>query len=104
MDGVNDLVERWLEEYEDHEGNVWYHAGYAEDCADDLIRLSNEAWHPVSEPPTVLGGESAGWVMIWTPENLVHMDLYENIFDETYKDCFWARIKDVVLLPENNNG
>lgn len=75
--------------------------GWAKDC---IRKAAQEAWHPASEPPTESDGhEGADGLVLWCDANgRVESCYWWLIRDEP--DLFignqWARIRDVVLLPE----
>lgn len=69
-------------------------------CAIDLEDRARRSWKPVSEPPTEADGDEHGSVMLWHPGKglyLAHYSVFRIAYDDGGK---WARVRDVVLLPE----
>lgn len=98
MTGVNDLADRWKEEWvEDWETR--YNVYECSECAEELEHVARTAWHPVSEPPTESDGDDNGDVMLYdTHEGSVLKIPWDEagVMGLEYR---WARINDVVLLP-----
>lgn len=59
-------------------------------------------WHPVSEPPMVEDGDPYGLVIVRCEDggtDHIHWELVANPHTN-HQFIKWARIKDVVLMPE----
>lgn len=113
MAGVNDLASEWGKRA--HEGwHSWRRGGPPQEegrgdaydvCASEIERVSFEAWHPVSDPPTeedtlgvvplviVSGGDGADCWDYMSVQNIARTD------ENWARGLYWARISDVVLMP-----
>ena len=92
MSELHRMITAWREYPEDYGA-----------APDDLIRLCESAWKPVSEPPTEEDGNIVGEVIVChrndaAPE-IMH---WAAVTEWTNQECYWARIEDVVLLPQSN--
>ena len=109
--GVNDLAAQWKNDYLDCKrvGEIdgdHYQTGFGEGIEEagvELLSVARTAWKPVSEPPTEEDGNIVGEVMVChrnhaAPE-IMH---WAAVTEWTNQECYWARIEDVVLLPQSN--
>lgn len=101
MASVNDLPRLWSEGEHggDSIGKTYLH------CAWDLQETARSAWKPVSEPPTQNDAEPAqcalGTVLVFWRDNQISMEDWDDVAAGLYEGMtHWARVRDVVLLPE----
>lgn len=75
------------------------------DEADSISAIAEEAWHPVSEPPTQDDGDECGHVIVRDGSEMHYCNAnwVRRHGLEKAPDAQWARIRDVVLLPPESN-
>lgn len=98
MTGVNDLIHEWIRDGDYWAGGI---TGAKEVLGDELIDVARTAWHPASQPPTQEDGNRFGMVLYAAckcGEWHVWEGRWHGADNDTPSDC-WARIRDVVLLP-----
>lgn len=90
MSKLHTMITAWREYPEDYGA-----------APDDLIRLCESAWKPVSEPPTEEDANDSLEVAIYTTSGVLSLENYWRVegMENTTK---WARTEDVVLLPQSN--
>mgnify|MGYP006285465195 CR=1 FL=1 len=87
MNGIQELQHAWSKLDESEMG--------VEGCLGDLRRVARTAWHPVSEPPTEADADEWGYVTFLVDGMVVT----EPYWEMPGTAAEWARIRDVVLLP-----
>jgi hypothetical protein len=107
MTSVNELPQRWMPEHYEAE-DEWTAGVMAgrESCALDLQKIARTVWHPVSEPPTEADGNIFGMVVYAyckSGEWHVWQGRWHGA-DNTVAPDLWARVRDVVLMPEGDDG
>lgn len=102
--GVNNLAERFFDKADPNDASKWAYsnAGMA------LLSVARTAWHPASQPPTVEDSWDGEYVIVFDPKtNEIGTTTLDSIWCGDIQTGYWARIRDVVLLPfylvENNN-
>lgn len=122
--GVNDLARAWRNVAERHRKErerlseeeespyinerIEHHETAVEHrdwVANEIENVAHTSWHTISELPTEEDGDDYGFVLICAPEvgerkqeiNLCH---WKDLDDMAFDDFMWARIRDVVLLPQ----
>lgn len=123
MNGVNDLAERWGRqantasvqsmEFEDNAHMLGRMKGRYEmldECSAEVDEIARTAWRPVSEPPTEADGDGYGCVLVYVPADeegpaAVAPWPWRNVESSSDEDTplRWARIRDVVLMPEGES-
>jgi hypothetical protein len=101
--GVNKLADNWIS-LERGDGSEWFDAMRIAEasvllcgCASDLEQVARTAWHPVSEPPRK---EDGYYVIVVGCLGEVRTTPWHAI---SVNDQAWARIRDVVLLPPEDD-
>jgi hypothetical protein len=98
MASVNDAkkVRFWWQHEVDHDL----------ECADAIQELACTAWHPVNDPPTDKDANIFGMVLYAyckSGEWHVWQGRWHGA-DNTVAPDLWARVRDVVLMPEGDDG
>ena len=70
--------------------------------SDVIVELARTAWHPVSEPPTEDDANDTDGVMVETKDGRVASMCWHEVPEWEPDLNRWARISDVVLMPEGD--
>lgn len=107
MSGASELIDRifdWGDKVRnDPELQKYPPSALVYMCAKDVERVVSTAWHPVSEPPTEVDGDSprgGGDVIARWEDGLVSTEGWNDVAELAFGGItHWARINDVLLLP-----
>lgn len=101
MTSVNELPSLWRDMGNGKAENAEQYHGFMHAC-DDVERVARTAWKPISKQPHAEDGDSEGFVLIWLAGVGLGMT-HVNKMDRLPPEALWARIRDVVLLPEGES-
>lgn len=70
--------------------------------ADYVRAIAEDVWHPASEPPTEADADGCGMVVVAGVNGRVMVDKWQAVHPLLLNEaaCKWARVRDVVLMPE----
>lgn len=114
MTGVNDQAESWraLAGEPQYPAPRTYRAGFDNGvysarsaCAFDLESQARTAWRKVKEPPTKADADAWDFVAVYMRDGSVDMANWIAVREGMHPEAmYWARIRDVVLLPASTTG
>ena len=103
---VNDLAERFFNDASPNDATKWAYA----DAGMALRSLARTAWHPITDPPTEEDGDENGLVLVrypaceGDPAGTIMFPWWQiegvEFMDEIDEKLLWARIYDVILMPQ----